>query len=661
MKRRGSFVQWLKERFYGIIDNVIAGLIIIGITYVAGVLAGILPSISLNWFGGISLTLIIAIAVAVALAIVGFVLWRRWHRKKKKPIRPVVIVPKDFVGREEEIAWFKEMLQGKKAERIMSIYGAPGIGKSWLVIRLERECQEAGAVWAKIDLREWAYDSLSLLNDLQSELQGQLREEHFVSFEEKLGEFIYYWARQKKDYPSLDDMSRRTLLQKKEDEAVNEFLRCLMQLTQEKQVVFLFDTFEKVEDTELANFLQKRLLARVKHGGLPNLMVVVTGWNRLAWRDGWERVISPHELKHFSTEEIRHCLAVEMEVDAKVVDGRLVRAVLEYTRGHPLGVGLAATLIAESMKRGKRVSKEMFPALKGALDERMRTELLMKRIWEQLDKDVVGATWLCAIPRWFDAGMIRSLKGIEDGSQELLDKITEYRSFVKPHFPSGYEYHESIRDVLLDKWQRDDSDKCIELNERAAKFYEKRLEKIEQTGRKFSEEWQRLMLERVYHRLKVNRKEGLRLFDQEFDLAWRLDPIDYRNGLAGLLEEYAAEDEIVNWAKYAKAMLLTTSIKGKRRAEEVFSELYNSPEIEGSALQARIASHLGWRCFELGEHSKVLRYYDKMQKISEGIGDRNAEAIAFQGMAEVYEVMGVKSTDILTFTHYQSKIWKNVR
>jgi len=640
MKRRGRFSQWLKERFYSVLDELIVAAIIAAIGYIWAVLTGRLPGISLPWFGGISLTLILVIVVAVALAIVGFVLWRRWRRKRIEPIRPIITVPKDFVGREEEITWLQEMLQGNTAERIMSIYGAPGIGKSWLVNRLAKECQDAGAVWATIDFREASYEPLTFLNAIQR----QLGEEYFVSFSDKLQEYIEFRAQQQREYPSLDDMSKTVLLQKKKDEAVGKFLECLAQLVKEKQMILLFDTFERVQDTALANFLREKLLAEVKDGSLPNLMAVVAGWNRLIWRDGWERVISPHELRYFSVEEIKPRLAIEIRIEMEAVDGELAMAVLDYTKGHPLCVGLAAILIAESVKRGERVSKEMFPVLKGELDERMRTELLMKRVWERLDKGVVEAVWLCAVPRWFDAGMIRTLKEVEDGSQALLDKIIQYRCFVKPHSPSGYEYHEIVRQLLLDKWQRDDPAQYIELNERAAKFYEKRLQKIEQTGRKFSEEWQRLMLERVYHRLRLNRKEGLRLFDKEFDLAWRLDRVDYCNGLAGLLEEYAVEDEIVNWANYAKAMLLRTTTKGKRRAEQVFSKLYGNPEIEGTTLQARIASHLGWRCLELGEHSKALRYYDKMQKISEGVGGRNAEAIAFQGMGEVYESMGYSET-----------------
>jgi len=89
MKRRGRFSQWLKERFYSVLDELIVAAIIAAIGYIWAVLTGRLPGISLPWFGGISLTLILVIVVAVALAIVGFVLWRRWRRKRIEPIRPI--------------------------------------------------------------------------------------------------------------------------------------------------------------------------------------------------------------------------------------------------------------------------------------------------------------------------------------------------------------------------------------------------------------------------------------------------------------------------------------------------------------------------------------------------------------------------------------------
>ena len=87
MKRRRKFSEWLLERLYSIIDEVIAGLIIISFGYVAGVLAGFWPSISLSRLGGVSLTLIVAVALVVALTTGGLVFWWRRHRKKVKLIQ----------------------------------------------------------------------------------------------------------------------------------------------------------------------------------------------------------------------------------------------------------------------------------------------------------------------------------------------------------------------------------------------------------------------------------------------------------------------------------------------------------------------------------------------------------------------------------------------
>jgi len=618
MKRRRKFSEWLLERLYSIIDEVIAGLIIISFGYVAGVLAGFWPSISLSWLGGVSLTLIVAVALVVALTTGGLVFWWRRHRKKVKLIQPAVIVPKEFVGREEEIARFQEMLQGKTAERIMSIHGAPGIGKSWLVNRLAKECQEVGVAWATIDFREAAYDPLTLLDAIQR----QLGEERFVSFSSKLQEYVEFRAQQQREYLSLDDISERMLLQKKEDETVDEFLKCLAQLAKEKRVALLFDTFEEVEGAKLANFLQKRLLVELRDGSLPNLTTVVAGWNKLAWRDGWEGIISSHELKYFSVEEIKRRLAMEIGVDAEVVERELAAAVLEYTRGHPLGVGLAATLIAESVKRGEQVSKEMFPALKGEFEERMRTELLMKRVWERLDKDVAEVVWLCAVPRWFDAGMIRALKGREDSSQALLDRITEYRSFVKPHSPRGYEYHEIVRQLLLDKWRRDDPDRYWELNEQAAEFYEAGLEKIERIGGRFNEKWKRFTLERVYHRVQIGEAAS---FTEEFEKSARW----YEHDFCRVLIQDAENYRFIS----AKDKYQLLYCKGQEycyynefdKAEAVYQELLIDKELlKDLFMKYRILYELGRVRFWQGrfqEANRLLRQsLDGFSKIDYGHG-----------------------------------------
>lgn len=627
MKRRRKLSEWLLERLISTIDEVIAGLIIISLGYVAGVLAGFWPSISLGWLGGVSLTLIVAVALVVALTTGGFVFWWRRHRKKVRLIQPAVTVPRDFVGREEEITWFQEMLQGKTAEKIMSIYGAPGIGKSWLANRLVKECQDAGVAWATINFREAAYDPLTLLDAVQR----QLGEEHFVNFSSKLQEYIEFRAQQQREHPLLDGI--KVLLQRKEDGAVSEFMRCLEQLVKEKKAVLLFDTFEKVEGTELANFLQKKLLVGVKDGGLPNLMAVVAGWNQLTWRDGWERTICPHELKYFSLEDIKQYLAIEMRVDAEAVDVELAVAVLEYTRGHPLGVGLAATLIAESVKRGEQVSKEMFPGLKSKLDERMRTELLMKRVWEQLDSDVAETAWLCAVPRWFDAGMIRVLKGIEDGSHELLDRIAKYRSFVRPHCPSGYEYQEIVRQLLLSKWQKDDPDRYIQLNQKAYTHLRQRMERVS------SNERDALALDSLYHKLVVNEDEGMKLFRNWFENAQRSYRLD---SCEALLEEAGnhsfCEESNRRWIKYYTGQLEFG--KGRwQQAERIYLELLSEADL-GLVLKSHVTSSLGEVNTYLNKWDEAIVYYNQSLEAYQTLDGEPEVGYILYGLGDAYRHQG---------------------
>ena len=107
--------------------------------------------------------------------------------------------------------------------------------------------------------------------------------------------------------------------------------------------------------------------------------------------------------------------------------------------------------------------------------------------------------------RWFDQPILRAVTKQED----MRDVYNELRRF--PFVRSraeGLALHDSVREILDENLRMQDSERHAELHERAAVYFEKRLEKV--TG----EEAERLGLERLYHRVRADEETGINLFQE---------------------------------------------------------------------------------------------------------------------------------------------------
>lgn len=535
-----------------------------------------------------------------------------------------------FIGREEEIKGFQQMIQSQVEERVMAIYGAPGIGKSWLVNKLVQECDTADIHWAKVDFRESTYDRMGILIDIQ----GQLGERYSTSFNGRLDEYLRYREQQQREYPSMEDAMRGILIEKKQNEVTNEFIACLGRLSEHTPAVLLFDSFERVEDTELASWMRKKLLIGVRDSRLPNVLVVIAGRNESYWGKDWERVLSSHELRCFSENEVEAYLVQEIGIEP--VDAELVAAVHQYASGHPLGVALVTDLIGEGIRRQERVSKEMLTAYKEEFDRKMVSELLVKHILEWLDEDVAQAVRYCAIPRWFDSEMIRTLGKMEDGSQVMLDRLVKHRSFVRPHFPGGYEYHETVRELLLEKWQSDDPEMYRELNRRALADWERRLE------RAVEREKNALILECLYHQFILGEDIGIGQFTGLFDSAAKFNENDFCLALLNELKSYPLHwEDSRTWVRYCEARLVAN--RGQwHDAEEAYRELLDQVRL-GLELKSHVTNELGRLYHNQGRFDQATRMFSRSLEAQEMLGDKSRTALTLIYLGETYRELGMLS------------------
>lgn len=199
---------------------------------------------------------------------------------------------REFVGRVEEIAVLRAMLDGSTDGAVLFVSGPGGIGKTTLLRRYADLGKECGRLVVRLDARE--------LPPIPSAYVAEIAMQCGIAL--------------------TDDPSR----------AVSEVSRLLL----------LIDTTERL--TTLDGWLREELLPSLA----ADAVAVLAGRDppSVAWRTdpGWSGLVRSVQLTNFSREESRVLL------ERRGVAAADHAAALAFTRGHPLALALMADIAAQS-------------------------------------------------------------------------------------------------------------------------------------------------------------------------------------------------------------------------------------------------------------------------------------------------------------------------
>jgi len=110
--------------------------------------------------------------------------------------------------------------------------------------------------------------------------------------------------------------------------------------------------------------------------------------------------------------------------------------------------------------------------------------------------------------------------------------------------------HDAVREIMDENLRVQDAERHRELHERAAAYFEKRLEKA--TG----EEAERLGLERLYHRIRADEETGIQLFQEMVEELVRSRLVNRLRALLNDVNTYPLERENSRlWREYYNARL----------------------------------------------------------------------------------------------------------
>ena len=267
--------------------------------------------------------------------------------------------------------------------------------------------------------------------------------------------------------------------------------------------MLLLDTYEQM--TALEDWVGE--IAQKNH---PNILMVVAGrklpdWNR-TWQ-GWVMNAQVQELKPMTKDIMRQLIRrYYATMRGGEPDSVQVDAITRFARGLPMVVTSAVQLWV-------KYEVEDFQSVKPEI-----VANLVDRLMEGVPITLIPALEAAAVVRWFDQPILRAVTGLED----VRDVYNELRRFpfVRTRV-EGLVLHDSVREMMDENLRVQDSERHSELHKRAAAYFEKRLEKAE------TENWENLLLERIYHHIKADRQLGINLCVITIEEAIRLYSLSF--------------------------------------------------------------------------------------------------------------------------------------
>jgi hypothetical protein len=363
----------------------------------------------------------------------------------------------------------------------------------------------------------------------------------------------------------------------------DDFLDDLAKTADKKRIVLMLDTFEQMTALDdWARDVAQRVgqISNLPVGQVGNLsygvLLVIAGralpnWGR-AW-SGWMANAQVEELKPMSEdvmrELIRRYYATMRGGEPNLTQ---VDAIIRFARGLPMVVTSAVQLWV-------KYGVEDFQSVKAEI-----VANLVDRLMEGVPSVLIPALEAAAIVRWFDQPILRAVTGLAD----VRDVYNELRRFpfVRTRV-EGLALHDAVREIMDENLRAQDSERHCELHERAAAYFEKRLEKVADTRQGTTgEEAERLGLERLYHRVRADEEAGIKLFQEMAEELTRYRLVNRLRVLLNDVNTYPLEKAKNKlWCKYYISRLIqldTRLDEGKsfQVAEARFREIAENPEAE---------------------------------------------------------------------------------
>ncbi len=323
-----------------------------------------------------------------------------------------------------------------------------------------------------------------------------------------------------------------------------DFLEDIAKIDEDKRIVLLLDTFEKMHVLE-------EWVCDIAQNINTNVLIVIAGRTLPEWSNlwpGWMMNAQVEELRPMSEEHMRQLIHRYYDMmRGGSPDPEQVDQIIEFTSFLPLE---AATIVDLWIEYGI----EDFQVVKSE-----GIANVVDRLMRGVPEELVPLLEAAAIVRWFDRPILRNLLNKKDVDSDF-NALRRF-PFVKSR-QGGFALHDLFRDVINKNLKIQDSEKHNKLHECAAVYFEELLKKI------YGKDREQLELERLYHRVCADEVVGIKLFR---DIAEELVQYSFKGKLRTFLNDVKMyplyNENSILWRNYYYSVLL--KYEGSVRMDEV--------------------------------------------------------------------------------------------
>jgi len=333
-----------------------------------------------------------------------------------------------FAGRKKEIKEFYQFLASQ--DLVLNYHGRSGIGKSFLLNHLLNDLStgriSSEHISVHIDCKEISVDLLAFMERVARNI-GEKRLPNYFKWRNKY-------------FENLDADFLSNLLV---DDLFDKLFSDLQPVSKIERIIIFLDSFEKFQGT----ILEDRLITalnRFSDNSSKGLKVVIGGLEPIRASRGWVsfRYI---EIKPFSIEDLEEFA----EKNLYTRNDAVISYLKDEWNGNPLELG---QLVGRYIKENCSTSALQLSQLR-----RLRAECIiaadsefMERLRERLGAEDTEALSCCAVPKWFDASVLRTITNSDFATSRCQFERLAQLSWVKPRSCGiGYEIHELYRGPLL--------------------------------------------------------------------------------------------------------------------------------------------------------------------------------------------------------------------
>jgi len=390
----------------------------------------------------------------------------------------------------------------------------------------------------------------------------------------------------------------------------DDFLADVNQAASKQRLVLMLDTYEQM--TALDDWTRD-VAQRLNE----NVLLVIAGRAMVNWGRQWSSWLmhaEVHELKPMP-KRVMHELIRKYYATMRggEPNPKQVNAIIEFSGGLPMVVNTAVQLWV-------KYGVEDFGAVKGEV-----VREVVARLREGVPPELYPLLETAAALRYFNQEILRAVSGMDDisaGYEELLRF-----PFVRRR-AEGYALHDRVRDMIEENVRTDDPAKYRAAHERAAVYFEVRLQIHQRAGHNLatSSGTRSDLIELLYHQMLLDEKEGFTLSHSLFGSYLRQYQLLLCDEMLALLSSITFhDDEKKLWTEYFEIQLVQTRSSWENGIPALEDLLRKKLSAE---LETEIRWNLGLSLDYAADRERAIRELTRAYELSEksGVPDNTIKA-----------------------------------